>query len=122
MIPCRAYTPIIAGRSIIQVLAARLGITTVIGTDVPVIAIKRGARDTFGGNAALRSRTYISIRAVAVTVAFTARNRRVETAILRVAGIGGAAIAIITGDGIPRLTYPIGATVPCGADTAVIAG
>ena len=100
-----------------------LRVTTVIGADVSVIAIDRGA-----GHAlilritGLGPRARIVIGAVAIVIALTPIDVGMETPFFGITGIDGAAIPVITGNGIPRLTYPIHTLVSRGADTPVIAG
>ena len=99
-----------------------LRVTAIVSADVPIITVKRRARNAPHAYAGLLSGAYIAVRAIAVVITLTSVNQGMETPLLRITGVGGATIAIITINERSALTYPIGATVTHGADIAIITG
>ena len=93
-------------------LTTRLSITAVIGAHVAVITDKRRTRLTLHGDTPLFSGADVAIRAVAVLIALTARDRIMDTAAPRVAGIIGAPVAVVTADGRSSLTCPVRTLIP----------
>ena len=103
-------------------LAASLLIAAVIGADIAIVAVKRCSRHALSINTGLFSAAYIVIGAVAVLIALAPDNRGMETAFLRVAGVGGTSVSIIAADGFTSLTEPVYTDVAGGTYTAVFTG
>ena len=93
---------VITGVSVIEVLAALDSVTTVIGTDVPVIAVKFCSRHTNATDTGLRPGTHVVIGTIAVLVTKTALYLCKHATGHRVTGVHRAAVPVIAGDGIPR--------------------
>ena len=103
-------------------LTASLRVAAVIGTDIAIVTVKRCSRHALSINTGLFSTAHIVIRAVAVLIALAPNNRGVETAFLRVAGVGGAPISIIAANGVTCLTHPVHTEVSGGTYTAIVTG
>ena len=120
-ISCGADTAVIAGRGVIHMLTSCLRVTAIGSADIPVIAGNRGTCNTLVlCTAGLFAITDIVIRTVTVFIALTAGNRGMETAGQRIAGIGSAAIPIITVEGRFPLADPVYAAVFRGAYTVIV--
>jgi len=103
-------------------LTASLRVAAIIGADIAIVAAYGGTRQTFSVHTLLFSGTHIMIRAVAVIITLTPNNRGMETTFLRVAGVGGTPIPIITADGVTSLTHPVHTEVTGGTYTAIVTG
>ena len=103
-------------------LTGSLRVATVIGADIAIVTVKRCSRHALSINTGFFSTAHIIIRAVAVIITLAPDNRGVETAFLRVAGVGGTSVSIITADGVSCLAQPVHTEVTSGTYTAIVTG
>jgi len=104
------------------VLTASLRIAAIIGADIAIITADGITRLTHSIHTLLFSGTYIVIGAVAVLIALAPDNRGVETAFLRVAGVGSTSVSIIAADRFTSLTEPVYTVVTSRAYIAIVTG
>ena len=103
-------------------LAASLRIASIIGADSSIITVKRCSRHALSINTGFFTAAHIVIRAVAVLITLAPGNRGVETAFLRIAGVGSTSVSIIAANGVTCLTHPVHTEVTSRTYTAIITG
>jgi hypothetical protein len=116
-----AHVTIVTGILIMYVLAATNEVTSVIGADITVIAVRYRARNTQVIYTGLNTGAHIIVTAVFLLITLTPPNRVKHTPRGGIAGICGTTIAIITHYGI-ALTSPAGTGIMFCTGITIITG